>query len=261
MKRHPMPIQAHFAHSLVLTYAYPHDVLEPLLPPGLALDMHREFGFVAVAMVQTRDLRPSFLPRWLGRDFFLAGYRIFVRHRDQSGRTRRGLRILRSDTDRHIMRLFGNLMTHYNYRLVDAAVSERDGMLEIKVQSPCGDADLHVIADLASRPAPLPIGSLFRDHAEARRFAGPLPYTFDYEPQTHSIVRIKGVRDVWDPQPIRVQVLRNAFLDQPPFNQAQPILANAFYLGDVEYRWERGVREPLALVDSTHSKGSSSCSS
>jgi hypothetical protein len=35
------------------------------------------------------------------------------------------------------------------------------------------------------------------------------------------------------------------FLDHPPFNQVSPILANAFHVENVPYRWERGVMEHL----------------
>ena len=48
LKRHPLPIRAFFRHCLVLTYALPAKLLEPLLPPGLTLDTYQEFGFVAV---------------------------------------------------------------------------------------------------------------------------------------------------------------------------------------------------------------------
>src|SRR5438045_3942449 len=112
LQRHPFPVRAHFRHSLVLTYAFPAAILEALLPPGLVLDTYREFGFLAIAMVQTQALRPSFCPALLGRDFFLSGYRIFCRYRTRAGRTLRGLRILRSDTDRRVMALFGNVLTH-----------------------------------------------------------------------------------------------------------------------------------------------------
>jgi len=40
----------------------------------------------------------------------------------------------------------------------------------------------------------LPQGSPFRDFHQARVYAGPMPFTFDYERQTHSIVVIEGVR-------------------------------------------------------------------
>src|SRR5688572_7759544 len=73
LKRHPLPIAAHFEHVLVLTYAFPCDLLVPLLPPGLELDTLGDYAFLTVATVQTRDLRPAFLPRAFGRGFFLTG--------------------------------------------------------------------------------------------------------------------------------------------------------------------------------------------
>jgi hypothetical protein len=79
----------------------------------------------------------------------------------------------------------------------------------------------------------------------ARRFAGPLPYTFDYEAETDSIIMVRGVREQWDPQPVTVDVRQCTYLDREPFRQERPVLANAFYLQNVPYRWERGVRVPL----------------
>lgn len=225
LRRHPIPIVARFRHSLVLCYALPPKELEPLLAPGLELDTHGEQAFGAVALVQTERLRPAFLPARLGVDFFLAGYRLFVR---VAGRpSLRGLQILRSDTDRRLMVLAGNLLTHYRYRLVHAGVDERPGQLEIRSDG------VHVIADLDRRPAGLPPGSPFADEREARRYAGPLPYTFDYERQTGRLVAVRATRAHWDPEPVAVEILENrAFPDG--------VLANAFYVGGVDYRWERG---------------------
>jgi hypothetical protein len=244
LKRHPIPIRATFRHCLVLTYAFPERTLLPLLPPGLTLDSAHGLGFLAVAMVQTEGLRPVGAPASLGQDFFLTGYRIFSRFRTRAGRSLRGLRILRSDTDKRRMVVAGNLLTHYNYVKCDVVTTEDGGRLEIRIDTG-GEADLHVIADLAGKPAPLPEGSPFADLKEARKFAGPLPYTFDYEAETGSMVLIQGVRKSWDPQPVRVEVRECGFLRRPPFASETPILANAFHLQDVPYRWERGVVEPV----------------
>jgi uncharacterized protein DUF2071 len=242
LRRHPLPIVAHFRHSLVLAYAFPQEVLRPLLPPGLVLDTFTELGFAAVALVQTERLRPSFVPVRLGQSFFLSGYRLFVRRAEQP--SLRGLYILRSDTDRRSMALLGNLLTHYRYRVAHVSVTERPGELEIMVRTAGGEADLHVIADVASRPAPLPAGSPFGSLEEARTFAGPLPYTFDYEASTRSLVVVRAVRTAWDPQPVEVEVRRATFFDQRPFRDAEPVLANAFHVADVDYRWERGTVVP-----------------
>jgi hypothetical protein len=243
LRRHPLPISAFFTHSLVLTYAYPATLLEPLLPPGLIVDTQGDHGFLAIAMVQTRRLHPAFLPSALGVDFFLTGYRVFTRFASKP--SLRGLRILRSDTDRLLMAVGGNLLTHYAYVHCEAAMVAEGDQLRVNVRSPGAVADLDVVADLSSRPAPLPAGSPFANLDDARRFAGPLPYTFDYEPETHSIVMIKATRSHWEPQPIAVEVRKASFLERPPFNQAPAILANAFHVAGVPYRWERGVVEKL----------------
>ncbi len=238
LKRHPLAVEAHFRHSLVLTYAWPRQLLEPLLPPGLVLDTHGELGFTAIALVQTERLRPAFLPVSLGLDFFLTGYRIFVRVADAP--SLRGLYILRSDADRRMMVVLGNLLTHYRYRLAEISAAERNGRLAVQVHTSAREADLDLVADLTSKPAPLPPHSPFADNVEARRYAGPLPYTFDYERSTASIIAVKATRQNWNPEPITVEVREASFLESPKFSGGQPMLANAFHVENVDYRWERG---------------------
>lgn len=252
LQRHPIPVTAFFRHSLVLTYAFPKSVLEPLLPPGLELDTFQGFGFLAIAMVDTRNLRPSFCPAILGQDFFLAGYRIFARYRSAAGRNLRGLRILRSDTNRKRMVRWGNRLTHYRYQLAQVDFRANEQQIEIGIKTPRAEADLRVVADLATTPVAPPDGSPFSNLHEARLFAGPLPFTFDYEKETHSIILIEGVRKSWKPQPVKVEVRENTFFRQAPFDTAPPILANAFYVANIPYRWRRGVREPLPTICDGH---------
>jgi len=244
-QRHPVPVKARFRHSLVLTYAFPAELLTALLPPGLLLDTFEGFGFVAIAMVQTHGLRPAFLPRNLGQDFFLAGYRVFTRFRTADGRLLRGLRILRSDTNRRKMVWGGNLLTHYQYRFAHVDINETAAMLEIKISTPQSEADVEVIAQTDSPMAVPPSGSPFEDLHQARLFAGPLPFTFDYEKETHSIIVIEGVRESWKPVPVPVEVRCLSFFQQPPFNTVKPVLANAFHVRDISYSWKRGVRHSL----------------
>jgi hypothetical protein len=246
LRRHPIPIQAFFRHSLVLTYAYPEEVLQPLLPPGLTLDSYEGCGFLAIALVQTEGLRPVGWPAALGRDFFLSGYRVFSRFRRQDGTVLRGLRILRSDADSALMVWGGNLLTHYGYRKCAVESRRTSARLEIRITTPGSEADLSVVAFLDGAATAPPAGSPFPDLKVARRFAGPLPFTFDYEPESGQMVIIEGVRQNWDPTPVRVEAPLCAFLERPPFDKSPPRLANAFFIENVPYRWERGVVAALS---------------
>jgi hypothetical protein len=249
LKRHPFEIVARFEDVLVLTYALAPASLRALLPPGLTLDTFGEsgrgVGFLAVALVKVSGMRPRFLPSWMGRRFVLVGYRVFARFRDARGITRRGLRILQSRTDRRIMVAMGNLLTHYRYRRADIAWHRSVDRLEVTLREPGGgELQLDVRAELDAE-APLPAGSPFRDWRQAQRFAGPLPWTFDYDRRRHAIVMIKGERLGWSPRPVTVDVRVNRFLAEPTLAAGTPVLASAFHLTGIDYRWLPGVLAPL----------------
>jgi hypothetical protein len=243
LRRHPFPVEAHFDDCLTLTYALPPDVLRRLLPPGLELDTYRGYGFVAVALVQTRSLRPAGLPRRCGQDVFLAGYRVFTHFRAADGRRLRGLRILRSDTNHRSMVAGGKLLTHYNCHRCDAAIDETKNRIRYAVTAPDSIGSLDVTANLMDPT--LPAGSPFPTLRDARRYAGPLPFTFDYENETGTMVAIQATRTTWLPTPVGVDVKRLDFFDQPIFSGCTPILAAAFHVKDIDYRWERGVRHTI----------------
>src|SRR6476620_9039184 len=91
LKNHPFAVEAHFDSSLVLTFAVPKEQLQSLIPESLELDTFQDkYAFVAAAMVQTKGLRPKGFPGFMGNDFFLIGYRIFVRYNTSEGKRLRG---------------------------------------------------------------------------------------------------------------------------------------------------------------------------
>jgi uncharacterized membrane protein YphA (DoxX/SURF4 family) len=246
LRRHPIAMQARLRDCLTLTYVLPPDVLRRLLPPGLELETYNGHAFMAVALVQTESLRPAGLPQQLGQDFFLAGYRIFTTFTPASGKPMRGLRILRSETNRTRMVAGGNLLTHYNYHRCTASIEVSGDRIHVTTRSADGLGDIDLTADRKNDA--LPAGSPFPSVREARRFAGPLPFTFDYEEETHAIIAINGRRTNWRPAPVTVDVRRMSFFEQPMFRGCTPVLAAAFHVRDIDYRWERGVHYPLAAA-------------
>jgi hypothetical protein len=214
-------------------------VLRPLVSPGLELDVFEGLGFVTVAMVWTRDLRPAGFPAFLGQDFFLAGYRIFTRLRDETGRGRRGLQILRSETDKSRMVRLGNLMTQYYYRRVDLRITENGAETHVQSALADGTPALDITFELPEGPVGLPAGSPCPDWRAARRFAGPMPFTFS-RVADGSFVVIEGRREDWEPRPILVKHWQVGFFAETALGTAKPVLANAFIVKDIAYRWERG---------------------
>ncbi len=235
LKRHPFPVVAWFERVLAVSFAFPEEVLKPLVPEPLEIDCHNGFGFVTVALVRTKGLRPAAFPAMMGQDFFLAGYRIFTRLRDEKGRRLRGLKILRSETDKARMVFSGNLLTHYNYRHVKLEESDS----RVRTWLPDGRPTLDLAFDLTEEPDSPPDGSPFADLRAARNFAGPMPFTFDAEGDGRFVV-IEGKRTEWTPRPVKILDWKVGLFDEAPFRGVTPILANAFRVEGVPYRWERG---------------------
>ena len=235
IKDHPFAVEAFFESSLVLTFAVPKEELQKLIPECLQLDIFKDkYAFLAVAMVQTINLRPKGFPEFSGNDFFLIGFRVFVRYTNIAGKNLRGLYILKSETDKKKMELFGNIFTHYNYSTTDIEQSEKNNIKKI---SSFG-SDFKVKIDTSENEAALPLNSPFDDWKEARRFAGPLPFTFTYNSEAKEVLIIEGVRSDWKPMPVRVIDHHFSFLDS--LHLKDPVLANAFMVKNIPYYWKKG---------------------
>lgn len=87
----------------------------------------------------------------------------------------------------------------------------------------------------------MPNGSPFKDWNEARRFAGPLPFTFTYKTRDNQVLIIEGVRENWKPKPVKIIDYKFSFLDSMNLNEMR--LANAFILKNIPYYWKKGKTE------------------
>jgi hypothetical protein len=235
LKTHPFAVDAHFAHSLVLTFAVPCAQIEGMLPPSLEPDLFQDkWAFLVVAVVETKALRPAGFPKFLGSDFILIGYRIFVRYSTPTGQRLRGLYIIRSETNRKRMEWLGDIFTQYSYHTTDIGQTERDG----KLMAEAKETGFRVEVKTNGEEVPLPAGSPFKDWIEARRFAGPMPFTFSYLAEQKKMLIVEGVRENWKPRPVSVVGYHIPFLESLKLKQA--VLASAFMISDIPYHWKKG---------------------
>ena len=238
LKNHPFAVEAHFDYSLTLTFAVHKKYLQHLIPSCLELDTYEDkWAFIAVALVQTNGLRPKGFRPFMGEDFFLVGYRVFVRYNNGKGRRLRGLYILKSETDSKKMAMIGNLFTHYHFVQTDINFSKGIDYNEIK--SPKNDFYLKYVE--TAEVSFLPNDSPFADMHEARKFSGPLPFTFTFNEAKKSVLIVEGVRENWKPVPVNILDYHFPFLEQ--LNIGKPLLANAFIIKNIPYYWKKGKEE------------------
>lgn len=237
LKDHPFNVETFFDTSLVLTYAIPKNELGKFIPECLTLDTFQDkWAFIAIALVKTKSLRPKGFPEFMGNDFILAGFRVFVRYKTNNGKDLRGLYILKSETNKKKMEFWGNIFTHYNYTTSDIEMTKKDSVIKVYSKSSGLNIEVTKGANIA-----LPEGSPFDTWNEARRYAGPLPFTFTYDNKTKEVLIIEGVRENWKPEPVIVLKDKIKFITDKKFKYVT--LANAFVIENVPYYWKKGRKE------------------
>jgi len=235
LKNHPFAVEAYFQYSIVLTFAFPKKDLEQLIPACLSLDVFDDkWAFVAVALVQTNDLRPKGFPKLLGNDFILAGYRVFVKYTSNVGKRLRGLYILKSETNKKMMEILGNVFTRYSYTTTDIKQEQHQQVFHIF----SARSNFNIRFQAGDEQTSLPPDSPFADWKQARKFAGPLPFTFTYDERSNEVLIIEGVRENWVPKPLKVIDYYIPFINS--LASAKGILANAFIINNIPYYWKKG---------------------
>lgn len=235
LKNHPFAVETHFKNSTVLTFAVPKEKLETFIPECLELDIFKEkWAFIAVAMVNTKHLRPKGFPKCLGNNFFLIGYRIFVRYKNNAGKRLRGLYILKSETNKKKIEFLGSIFTKYNYSTTDISETFTQNSKTIVSTTSKFTVELNT----TKKEAALPFESPFKDWKEAKRFAGPLPFTFSFNKEKNEVLIIEGVRQNWKPKPLEVIDCNFSFINNFKFENC--VLASAFTIENIPYYWKKG---------------------
>lgn len=234
-KNHPFTVEAYFNNSTILTFAFPKKKLENIIPQHLVLDTFNDkWAFLAVAIVQTTGLRPKGFPVFFSNDFSLVGYRIFVKYTDKKGKSLRGLYILKSETDKLAMEFLGSIFTHYKYTTTDIKITKNTNSSIITSNK----SGIKIEIKHTESQISLPQNSPFTNWKEARKFAGPLPFTFSYNPKSKTVLIIEGVRQKWIPSPIHITSYNISYLTS--LNLGESILASAFEINNIPYFWRKG---------------------
>jgi hypothetical protein len=87
----------------------------------------------------------------------------------------------------------------------------------------------------------LPQTSPFPDWKTARRFAGPLPFTFSYDATKKEVLIVEGRREDWTPEPVALLHQEAGVLPGLGLEGAVP--ASAFMVRDIPYYWKKGLIE------------------
>ena len=242
MRPLPFPVKAWFDTFVVLFFSIDKNKMMEQLPYPLNPDCYKEHALLAVAIVKTKNFRPSFLPSWMGMKFNLVGYRFLSTYQLNETKSIRGLKIIKSQTDQKFMKFFGDKLSQYKFNYNPIKIETRDDLVIIEGEG----IDIKLRVHENPSNTPLPTQSVFENWPSARKYAGPLLYTFEINMFQKQISITEGTRKNWTPKPIEVISYDLEFLKQENISSLQPMLSAAFQVTNIPYSWKKATIQKFA---------------
>lgn len=219
---------------ILVNYRVDPDALAALLPEPFRPQLVRGHGIAGICLIRLKDLRPRFVPKFLGLSSENAAHRIAVEW-EQQGQTLQGVYVPRRDTNNRFNvcaggRLFPGVQHHARFD-----VRETDDHFHIDITSDDGEVTLHV--DASCSPA-LPADSVFESLEETSSFfkKGSLGYS-----STRNLTRFDGLElrsTNWLVSPLDVQAVRSSFFeDESLIPAGAATFDHALLMRDIDHEW------------------------
>jgi hypothetical protein len=223
-----------------------------LVPPGLRLitRKHPQTGethaFWNIVLCRVHRMRPAGAPRAMGISYHHIAYRLMVEADDASevgGARTQGLYFVRSDADRAMIRVGGNLVSDFRFRPSLVERAEAAGIERWRVRSRDHSGDLD--AAFSNEPRQLAEGSPFASADDARSFLKYRPLGLAPDGAGRRLRMAEVFRDeaAWNERPVSVVALRSAYLES--LGEGGAVVEKATRVAPIDYRWRLGRSESI----------------
>jgi hypothetical protein len=219
---------------ILVNYRVDPTVLAPLLPAPFRPKIVHGVGMVGICLIRLKNVRPAFLPGWLGISSENAAHRTAVEW-DDGGAVREGVYVRRRDTSSWLNsfaggRLFPGIHQHARF-----TVQESADRFEVALRSDDGVTSMAVRGRRAER---LPATSVFPSVEEASAFfqAGSLGYSATPDPTRFQGLELRCVN--WHVEPLEVEEVRSSFFeDAALFPKGSIDFDCALLMRGIEHEW------------------------
>jgi hypothetical protein len=219
---------------ILVNYRVDPEVLARLLPRPFEPKLVHGMGMAGVCLIRLRQIRPGFLPSFLGIASENAAHRIAVQW-TQEGRQREGVFIPRRDTSSRLNALVGGSLFPGEHHHARFQVEERDERYRIVVDS--DDRRTHLAIE-GRAALELPGTSIFDSLHEASEFfaRGSLGYSVTAQPSRFDGLELRSF--TWEVQPLAVEKVESSFFeDRALFPTGSVEFDCALLMREIDHEW------------------------
>jgi uncharacterized protein YqjF (DUF2071 family) len=219
---------------ILVNYHVDPGILAALLPAPFRPKLTHGVGMVGICLIRLKNVRPAFLPPWLGTSSENAAHRTAVEW-DDDGIVREGVYVRRRDTNSRLNSLVGGRLfpgIHHHARFM---VKESADRFEVALQSDDGVTSMSVRARLAET---VQASSVFASLEEASAFfqAGSLGYSATPDPSRFQGLELRCRN--WQVEPLEVEEVHSSFFeDRSLFPKGSIEFDCALLMRGIEHEW------------------------
>ena len=219
---------------ILVNYRVDPAVLAKCLPMPFRPKLVNGFGLAGTCLIRLKNIRPSFLPSWIGISSENAAHRTAVEW-DDNGVVRDGVYVARRDTNLWLNSLAGGRVFPGIHHHAEFVVKESIDRLEVAIHSDDGVTSMSVSGHRTDR---LPRTSVFPSIEDASSFyeAGSMGYS-----ATTEATRFQGLElrcSNWNVEPLEVEQVRsNFFEDESVFPKGSIEIDCALLMRGIEHEW------------------------
>lgn len=220
---------------LLVNFRVDAEVMQRFLPGPFRPKLHRGYAIAGICLIRLEQIRPAWLPGFVGIASENAAHRIAVLWDDPSGETREGVFIPRRDTSSLLNHLAGGRIFPGEHRLADFDVSDEGARIVLSIRT----RDQSMTVKLRGHETDaLPESSCFISIAESSAFfeGGSVGYS-----TTRDCCRLDGIRlqtDGWHVRPLAVEDVQSSFFaDEAVFPAGSIKFDHALVMRDVNHEW------------------------
>jgi hypothetical protein len=231
---------------ILVNYRIDPQVLARLLPKPFQPKLVRGFGMAGVCLIRLKNIRPRYLPPFIGISSENAAHRIAVEW-EQSGERWTGVFIPRRDTSSRLNTVVGGRLFPGEHHHAKFEVAEKNDQFGVTLDSDDGRTHLKVAGHIA--PA-LPPTSVFRSLQEASDFfeQGSLGYSVTRKVGEYDGLELRSFG--WKVEPLAVDEVESSyFADQSVFPHGSVEFDCALLMRNIDHEWHG--RAPLCSTTET----------
>ncbi len=210
------------------------EIIARILPEPFRPKIVKGTGMAGICLIRLQNIRPRFLPSFLGMSSENAAHRIAVEW-EQDGEIKEGVFIPRRDTSKRINTLLGGRMFPGKSHLAVFNVEENDDHYRVEVES--GDGNTHILVD-GNVVEDIPATSVFTSIEEASSYfeKGSLGYSVTSNPGEFEGLDLHSFN--WQVQPLAVENVESSFFsDETKFPRGSVDFDCALLMRGIQHEW------------------------